>query len=450
MFSVVFGCALRTVQANLPTARFFLPRNNSAYKFDYFVAFGKRGFQGNSSYSIKSLICGRISSMKKLTATILSFGILACVTGGVANTTRSVYADEASLSENCKSAYLCDFNSGECIYKENETARLPIASVCKVMTLTLCFDAIQSGKLSLDDKITVSERASGMGGSQVFLQNGLSYPLSALIKSIIVCSANDSCVAVSESVSGSEESFVALMNKRAEELGCNDTLFANCTGLPKETQYSCAKDVAIMFSNLIKNEEYFRYSKIWLEDFNHPDNRTTSITNTNKLIRKYSACDGGKTGFTNQAGFCLASTAKKDSMRLVSVVLGAASSDDRFKSAIKMFDYGFANYKNRVVLDKDVNLNDKFAVDCSKKQSICVRPARSSYVFSAISSTPEIERNVIAYEVKAPVKKGDVVGKIEVYKDGILCDTVDLVAAEDAEKATYGDFLKKVARNWTF
>lgn len=386
--------------------------------------------------------------MKKFITTILSLGLVSCFTGVLASSQR-VYADEQHLTENCKSAYLCDYNSGECIYKENETKRMPIASVCKVMTLTLCFDAITEGRLSLTDNITVSEKAAGMGGSQVFLQTGLSYQLADLIKSIIVCSANDSCVAVSETVCGSEESFVAAMNKKAEELGCNDTLFANCTGLPKETQYSCAKDVAVMFSHLIKNEEYFKYSKIWLENFPHPDNRTTSITNTNKLIRKYSACDGGKTGFTNQAGFCLASTAKKDSLRLVSVVLGADTSDNRFTSAINMFDYGFANYKNRVVLDKDVNLNDKFAVDCAKKTDICVRPARSSYVFSAINATPDIERNVIAYEIKAPVKKGDVVGKIEVYKDGVLCDTVDLVAAEDADKASYGDFFKKVAQNWT-
>lgn len=387
--------------------------------------------------------------MKKLSAVILSLGFIGCAAAALPKSA-TAFADEAQqLTVNCKSAYLCDYNSSECIYKENETKRMPIASVCKVMTLTLCFEAIESGKLSLNDKITVSERASSMGGSQVFLQTGLSYPLSELIKSIVVCSANDSCVAVSETVSGSEEGFVTLMNKRAEELGCNDTLFANCTGLPKETQYSCAKDVAVMFGNLIKNESYFEYSKIWLEDFAHPDNRTTTMTNTNKLIRKYSACDGGKTGFTNQAGFCLASTAKKDSMRLISVVLGADTGDNRFKSAVNMFDYGFANYKNRVVLDKDVNLSDKFNVDCSKKQSINVHPARSSYVFSAINATPDIERNVIVYDIKAPVKKGDVVGKIEVYKDGVLYDTVDLIAAENADKATYGDFFKKVARGWT-
>lgn len=389
--------------------------------------------------------------MKKFTATILSLCLSAgfAASAGVSAGAKAAHADEIAPVTNCKSAYLCDFNSGECIYKYNETERLPIASVCKVMTLTLCFDAVNCGKLNLDDKITVSEHAASMGGSQVFLKGGLSYSLSELIKSIVVCSANDSCVAVSETVCGSEDAFVAQMNKRAEELGCTDTLFANCTGLPKDTQYSCAKDVAIMFTNLIKNEDYFKYSKIWLEDFAHPDNRTISMTNTNKLIRKYKYCDGGKTGFTNQAGFCLASTAKKDDMRLVSVVLGAQSGDDRFNSTVNMFNYGFANYKNAVVLDKDVNLNEQFEVINSKKPTISVKPARSGTVFSAANANPNVDTKVTAYKVKAPVKKGDTVGKVELFKDGVLYDTIDLVAAEDAERANYGDYIKKVARDWT-
>ena len=356
---------------------------------------------------------------------------------------------QAKLTENCKSAYLMDYGSGECLYKENETARMPIASVCKVMTLTLVFDAINDGKLSLTDTVTVSENASSMGGSQVFLDKGCEYTVDNLIKSIIVCSANDSCVALSETVAGGEEQFVAKMNAKASELGCTDTLFANCTGLPRETQYSCAKDVAVMFSNLIKNEEYFRYSKIWLEDFEHPDNRTTSMTNTNKLIKKYSFCDGGKTGFTNEAGFCLASTAKKNDLRLVSVVLGASSSDDRFKSTIKMFDYGFANFKNKIVLDKDVTLNDEFAVRGGKKDSVAVRPERNSYIFTAMDKSPEITHNVIAYEVKAPVAVDTVVGKIEVYKDGVLADTVNVVAAENVERASFGNYFKQIAGEWS-
>lgn len=355
---------------------------------------------------------------------------------------------KTSLVSNCKSAYLMDYGSGECLYKENETMRTPIASVCKVMTLTLIFDAIRAGELHLNDVVTVSDNAAGMGGSQVFLDKGCEYTVDNLIKSIIVCSANDSCVALSETVAGGEGEFVAKMNAKATELGCKDTLFANCTGLPKETQYSCAKDVAVMFSNLIKNEDYFRYSKIWLEDFVHPDNRTTSMTNTNKLIRKYSFCDGGKTGFTNEAGFCLASTAKKNDLRLVSVVLGASSSDDRFKSTVKMFDYGFANFKNKVVLDKDVTLNDEFSVKGGKKDSFAVRPERNSYIFSALDKSPEITHNVIAYEVKAPVALDTVVGKIEVYKDGVLADTVNVVAAETVERASFGDYFVQIADGW--
>jgi D-alanyl-D-alanine carboxypeptidase (penicillin-binding protein 5/6) len=309
-------------------------------------------------------------------------------------------------------------------------------------------DAVSQGKLHYEDMITISDKAAGMGGSQVFLQSGLSYPLGELIKSIIVCSANDSCVAVSEAVCGSEDAFVAQMNKRAEEIGCSDTLFANCTGLPKETQYSCAKDVAVMFKNLISHPDYFNYSHIWLEDFSHPDNRTTTITNTNKLIKKYTFCDGGKTGFTNEAGFCLAATAIKDNLRLISVVLGADSSEHRFQSTINMFNYGFANYKNAIVLDKDINLNDKIAVERGKKSEVAVHPESNCYVFCAKNQTPEITFNSIAYEIKAPIAKGDVVGKIEVYKNGILYDTVNLLSSENIEKAGYGDYFYDVSKNW--
>lgn len=385
--------------------------------------------------------------MKKLCALMLSTCIAA--SAGALTGFKVESNQQKALTENCKSAYLMDYGSGECLYKENETARMPIASVCKVMTLTLVFDAINCGELALTDTVTVSENAAGMGGSQVFLDKGCEYSVDNLIKSIVVCSANDSCVAMSEKIAGGEEEFVVRMNKKAAELGCADTLFANCTGLPRDTQYSCAKDVALMFSNLIKNEEYFRYSKIWLEDFAHPDNRTTSMTNTNKLIRKYSFCDGGKTGFTNEAGFCLASTAKKSDLRLVSVVLGASSSDDRFKSTTKMFDYGFANFKNKIVLDKDVTLNDEFVVRGGKKDSFSVRPERNSFVFSAVDKTPEITHNIVAYDVKAPVAIDSVVGKIEVFKDGILADTVNIVAAESVERAGFSDYFKQIVENWS-
>lgn len=384
--------------------------------------------------------------MKKICVGMLACAVL--ISGGAASGFKLDNNGSKSLVVGSKSAYLMDYNSGECLYKENETVRMPIASVCKVMTLTVVFDAVNAGKLSLDDKIIVSDNAAGMGGSQVFLEGGCEYPVNELIKSIIVCSANDSCVALSETVAGSEEAFVAQMNKKAAELGCTDTLFANCTGLPRETQYSCAKDVAVMFSNLIKYDDYFKYSKIWLEDFKHPENRVTSITNTNKLIKKYRYCDGGKTGFTNEAGFCLASTAKKNNLRLVSVVLGAGSSDDRFKSAVNMFEYGFSNFKNKIVLDKDITLNDEFFVRGGKCNSFAVRPERNAYVFSAVDKTPDVSYKVVAYDVKAPVAQDEVVGYIEVYKDGILVDTVNVVAAKSVEKANFGDYFKQIADEW--
>ncbi|MBO5328668.1 MAG: D-alanyl-D-alanine carboxypeptidase [Clostridia bacterium] len=357
-------------------------------------------------------------------------------------------SNKNSITTKCKSSYIIDAESGQCIFKENETLRLPIASVCKVMTLNVCFDAINNGNLSLDDVVTVSANAAGMGGSQVFLKENCQYKLSELIKSIIVCSANDSSVAVAETVCGSEESFVELMNKKAEELGCLNTQFSNCTGLPKANQFSCAEDVAKMFAYLIKNPAYFTFSKIWLEDFKHPDDRTICITNTNKLIKKYSYCDGGKTGFTNEAGFCLVSTAKNNNVRLISVVLGAESSDDRFKSAINMFNYGFANYKNKIILDKTVSLNDNFTLLNGKKRDFEVKPERDSKVFCGIKENPEITFNVIDYKVKAPVSVGQEVGKIEVFKNGVLYDEVKVVSCENVLKADFGDYFKNVSENW--
>lgn len=388
--------------------------------------------------------------MKKIVlGVLLSLFLVGIPVKATGATCANAEANENKLVQSCKSAYLCDYYSGECIYEYNSTVRIPIASVCKVMTLNLCFEAIENGDMDFDSKITVSANASGMGGSQVFLKDGLSYSVEQLIKSVVVCSANDSCVALAENVCGSEDDFVVLMNKRAREYGCENTLFSNCTGLPKDTQYSCAKDVAVMFKQLIGHEDYYKFSKVWLEDFNHPDGRVTSMTNTNKLIRKYSSCDGGKTGFTSDAGFCLASTARKDNLRLISVVLGADSSDNRFTSTTKMFNYGFANYKNAIILDENVNLNQTVPVMGSNKESICVKPLKTECVFMKKGENPSLSFNFIPQTLRAPVCKGDEAGIIEIYKNGVLYDTVSVIAAEEAPKASYFDNLKKVAGNWT-
>lgn len=355
---------------------------------------------------------------------------------------------QENLQTRAKSAYLMDFGSGSVMYAHNEKARLPIASMCKIMTLILAFDAIKAGVMTMDEQICVSERASSMGGSQVFLETNAKYPVKELIKSVVVCSANDSCVALAERIAGNESVFVDRMNERAKGLGANDTLFANCTGLPKEPQYSCAKDVALMLKELLKNEEYYAFGKVWLDKFAHPQGRYTEITNTNKLVRFYDGCDGGKTGFTNQAGFCLAATAKRGGMRVISVVIGEQDSKTRFDDVRSMFDYAFANYSVQPIVEAGVPLENSATVKNGKLKTAQIVPERSCYAFTKRGEKGNITIEINVMPLRAPVKKGEKAGEIVVFKDHVEIDRVTLLANENVEKATLFDRLKDVAKGW--
>ena len=356
---------------------------------------------------------------------------------------------EAALVTGCKAAYLCDWRSGTEVYGKSETEHLPIASMCKIMTLVLCFDEVEKGRLAFDEEITVSETASGMGGSQVFLEAGGVYPAGELIKSICIASANDSCVAMAERVAGSESLFVKKMNERAKTLNMRDTEFVNCTGLPEAGQYSCAKDVAAMLSELLRHSEYFKFSKIWMDEMQHKGGRVTQMANTNKLIRNYQGCDAGKTGFTSEAGFCLAASAARGNMRVVSVVIGASDSKTRFDNVKSMFDFAFANYTNKAVLEQRV-LDDAFCtVKGGKQKEISVIPERASYIFCTKDDTDDIFYELSLDEVKAPLKRGDVVGTVTVYKNNVEADRLNLLANEDVAKSSYFDSLRDAARGWT-
>lgn len=349
----------------------------------------------------------------------------------------------------CKAAYLCEAAGGAVAYEQNATERLPIASMCKIMTLILSFEAVECGNLTYDEPINVSENASGMGGSQVFLQSGLSYSASELIKTIAVCSANDSCVAMAERIAGSESLFVEKMNERARELGAENTLFANCTGLPKEPQYSCAKDVALMLRELLKHEKYFEYSRVWLEDFKHPDGRTTCITNTNRMIRSYDGCDGGKTGFTNQAGFCLAATAKRGDTRLISVVIGAESSAKRFEGITNLLNYAFATYENKVIVEAGKAINKHLPVRGSKQREITVCPESTLSVFQKKGEQRNCTTEyTFSKSMKAPLSPGTIVGEAILYCDGVETGRCNLLAAENAEKLSWADAYKESAGDW--
>lgn len=376
-------------------------------------------------------------------ALILSAALSAFCTGGV------YVASADGFSADGKAAYLMDYGTGTVLYAKNEDARLPIASMVKIMTALLTLEAVERGDLSLDEQITISPEAASMGGSQVFLDAGSTHIAGELLKTVIVASANDSCVALAERLAGSVGGFVAEMNKRAKELGMTNTNFVNCTGLPAAESFSSAKDVAAMFGELIKHPKYFEYAAIWLEDYQHPGGRTTSITNTNKLVRFYKGCDGGKTGFTSEAKFCLAATAKRTDMRLIAVAIGVDSSKARFASVSNMFNYAFDNYTNKVLVAKGDAIENGVEVAGGKKDSVELTVERDITQFMSRTENADFEvKYELPSKVKAPLKAGDVIGKAYLTKDGVVVDEINVIANEDIAHSTFFDAIKKIGKLW--
>lgn len=344
-----------------------------------------------------------------------------------------------------RSAYLVDAATFTPLYAKNENERLPIASMVKIMTVLLTLEAVDRGELSLDEKVPVSENAASMGGSQVFLDAGTEHRVGDLLKSVIVASANDSCVALAERVSGSVEGFVSDMNARAAELGMKDTRFANCTGLPAAESFSTAHDVALMFREVIRHPVYFEDAGVWLEDYVHPDGRTTVMTNTNKLVKFYNGCDGGKTGFTSEAKFCLAATAERDGMRVIAVVAGADSSKSRFNAVSSMFNHAFGSFKAEKLLGAGELAAQRVKVAGGKERSVGVTVSEDIVRLAPRSDKAAAElRLELPDKVKAPVRKGDVVGKGYLVVDGTAVREFDLVAAEDVARASIWDLFRRI------
>ena len=357
--------------------------------------------------------------------------------------------EDLEFNTKSKSSILLEPNTNTIIFSNNETKRLPIASMCKVMTLLLCFESLDNGEISLDEKKTVSKKASSMGGSQVFLEENGEYLVGELIKSITIASANDSCVAMAERICGDESSFVEKMNEKAKQLGMDNTNFVNCTGLPQPGQYSCALDVAKMYSELIKHQDYFKFSKIWTDKFMHPNDRFTEISNTNKLIRFYQGCEGGKTGYTSEAGHCLVASACRSDMRLISVVICAPNSQERFKEVSQMFNYGFANYVNKLIIDNQKPLDFSVKVIGGKKEDVEVVAEKSIYIFSKRNHKRNFEINYTPLsKIKAPINIGDNLGTLTVYENGVEIESVGIISNENIECKTYFDRLNDICQNW--
>lgn len=347
-----------------------------------------------------------------------------------------------------KSALLMDYASGEVLFEKNSHDKVPVASMVKMMTILLTIERIEAGELSLDEMIYTSENAAGMGGSQVFIDPFVEYSVEDMLKSVIVASANDASVALAEHICGNEEAFVKVMNKRAKELGMQDTNYVNCTGLPAPEQYSSAYDSALVLKELASHDLYHKYSTIWMQDLIHPSGRKTGLVNTNRLIRYYQGCDGGKTGSTNEAGCCLAASAKRADMRLISVVVGAKDSKTRFNECSSLFNYGFANFEN-VRLVSTQNELVRLPVSKGRVKEVSLFACED---YSALVKKGEENDFEVTYSlpnaVKAPVKAGQSVGKVVVSKSGVVVKEIDVATCEDLKPMTYFDALKKIGEIW--
>lgn len=351
-----------------------------------------------------------------------------------------VFAESnTDLGLNAKSAILMEESTGNILYESNPDERLPIASVTKVMTMLLIMEAVDSGKISLDDMVTVSENAMSYGGSTMFLETGEQLTVNDMLKGIAVASANDGCVAMAEHLAGSESAFVDMMNEKAKELGMENTHFMNTNGLDEDDHYSSARDVAIMSRELMKHETIFNYTSIWMDTLR---GGKFQLANTNKLIRFYDGANGLKTGSTSKALCCLSAAAKRNDMQLIAVVLGAPTSAERFASAKSLLDYGFANYavNTQITAGDEVQ---KIAVEKGVDKEVDVVAGDSCSTLVKKGQEDNITKEIkIDETITAPIEAGQKIGTMTISRDGEVIADIDLNASSAVEKKGIGVIIK--------
>ena len=398
--------------------------------------------------------------MKRITAVILSFFILTMnlITSNV------IYAEEMpqegqedsgqsgtpAVEISAPSAVLMEASTGKVIFEKDKDTARPPASVTKIMTMLLIFDALADGRIQPEDEVTVSEYAASMGGSQVYLEDGEVQTVDTMLKCIAVASANDACVAMAEEISGSEEEFVARMNERAAGLGMEHTHFVNCNGLDAEGHLTSAHDIALMSRELItKYPQVHDYSMIWMENITHRTAKGESefgLSNTNKLVRQYEYTTGLKTGSTGDAKFCVSATAEKNGIELIAVIMGADSSKERFADAVKLLNYGFG--KCQLYTDDSTDGIRSVPVENGVQESVKAgRKEPFTYLDTEGANLNGTERKInLEQKIAAPVKKGDKIGSIEYSMDGKVIGESDIIALEDVKKASFPDRLAKAAQ----
>lgn len=387
--------------------------------------------------------------LKKIVSLILSFSL-------IFTSSSFVFAKEESKNEvdmdiQSKSVVLMDAGTGKVLYEKNKDEKLPLASVTKVMTILLILEAVNNKTINMSDMVTISDYASKMGGSQLFMEEGEMRSVDELLNAIIIESANDACAAMGEFVGGSIEKFVLMMNDRAKELGMKNSHFVNSNGLPADDHYSSAYDIALMTKEVCKYPDIFKISSTWQKTIKigKKNDKERTLSNTNKLLRMNDKVDGLKTGYTADAGHCISATGKEGDLRLIAVILHAPDSKTRFAEANKLLNYGFSTYKAENVVEKDkavadveVNKGNKDKVSAIAKDNISTLMNKNEN--KEYKSDVKLDNK----KINAPVKKGDKLGSVSVSDGDKVIGTSDLIANEDVERVGAFDFITNTFRQF--
>ena len=358
-----------------------------------------------------------------------------------------INAEELNLATNAKSAILIEASTGEIIFEKNSHERLVPASMTKMMSMLLIIESIEKGIISWDEMVTVSENASSMGGSQILLETNEKMSVSDLFKGIAVASGNDAVVAMAEKIAGTEDAFVNMMNNRVKELGLKDTNFKNPHGLDTANHYSSAYDMAMIAKELVKHEEVFKYTSIYEDYLRQNTDKEIWLVNTNKLVRFYDGVDGLKTGYTAGAGYCLTATAKKNGMRIIAVAMGEPDSKTRNAEITSMLDYAFAQYEIETVLSTDSVLG-KRKVEKGKDEYVTIVPTKNiNLLYKKTDDRKNVTYDVKIDSLKAPIKKGDIVGKVEIKDGNNILNTIDVTVNNDVKKANVFELYLRNLKN---
>lgn len=372
-----------------------------------------------------------------LLVSFVGFPVMAHQHDETADTGIAMETASSQLASHSKSAILIERDTGQILFDKNPHEKLSPASMTKIMTLLLIMEAIESGKITMDEKVRTSEYAASMGGSQIFLEEGEEMSVDDLLKGIAIASANDASVSLAERIAGSEEAFVQLMNDKVKDLGLRNTLFQNTTGLPAKEHYSTAYDIAMISKELLKYEMITDYTSIYEDYLRQGEENEFWLVNTNKLVKFYDGVDGLKTGFTNEAKYCLTATAEKNGMRAIAVVFGAESSKDRNNDISQLLDYAYSKFETKQIYKKNEKVTEFKWLKANREKVNVITDDSVSLLFEKGSDLKNLDTRIkINQDIELPLKKNETVGELEVLLDDEVVQKTDLIINDDVKNAS--------------